>query len=208
MKTCIVLCPPDHRLADALADVLSAAGLYVKAWLDPAVPELGDDDIANAEPDLLISFLSDRILRGPALDLPNVNFHPAPPEYPGRGGASRALYDGAASFGATAHRMVARVDAGAIYAVERFEIRAADSCATLFTEAENRCLTLARRVLPELQADAAAAWSGETWSRKRFDAWMEASPDAPDFDRKVRALRHPSKPGPFVRIGGHRFALA
>ena len=203
-KTCIVISPSQHRLAEGLLDVLDAAGLDVKAWCDPACPDLGDDDIANSAPDILISFLSDRIIRGRALDLPNVNFHPATPAYPGRGGASRAIYDGAPSYGATAHRMAAKVDSGTIYAVGRFAIQPRDTCATLFYEAENRCLSLARRVLPDLTVST-IPWSGEAWSRKRLEEWMETDPSADDFDRKVKALAHPTKPGPFIRAGGHRF---
>lgn len=50
------------------------------------------------------------------------NFHPGPPEYPGWAPAHFALYNRATVFGATAHVMVERVDAGSIIAVQRFEI--------------------------------------------------------------------------------------
>jgi hypothetical protein len=42
-----------------------------------------------------------------------VNFHPGPPSYPGWAPAHFALYDQADEFGATAHLMVEKVDAGA-----------------------------------------------------------------------------------------------
>jgi len=50
------------------------------------------------------------------------NFHPGPPEYPGWAPAHFALYDGAATFGATAHRMAERVDSGPIIGIESFPI--------------------------------------------------------------------------------------
>lgn len=50
------------------------------------------------------------------------NFHPGPPAYPGLCPAQMAVYDGATRFGATAHRMVERVDAGPIVAFERFDM--------------------------------------------------------------------------------------
>ncbi len=50
------------------------------------------------------------------------NFHPGPPTYAGWAPAHFALYDDAKSFGATAHEMVARVDAGPIVGVELFLI--------------------------------------------------------------------------------------
>jgi methionyl-tRNA formyltransferase len=46
------------------------------------------------------------------------NFHPGPPEYPGWAPAHFAVYDRAPLFGATAHVMVERVDAGPIVGVE------------------------------------------------------------------------------------------
>src|SRR5215470_6679976 len=42
------------------------------------------------------------------------NFHPGPPDYPGWAPAHFAMYDGAKTFGATAHVMERRVDSGAI----------------------------------------------------------------------------------------------
>jgi hypothetical protein len=50
------------------------------------------------------------------------NFHPGPPEYPGWAPAHFALYDGAATFGATAHAMAERVDSGPIVAVSLFPV--------------------------------------------------------------------------------------
>ena len=52
------------------------------------------------------------------------NFHPGPPSYPGWAPAHFALYDGASSFGATAHVMTERVDAGPIVGVETFAVPA------------------------------------------------------------------------------------
>ena len=50
------------------------------------------------------------------------NFHPGPPQYPGWSPSHFAIYDGARHFGATAHVMVERVDAGPIVAVGMFPI--------------------------------------------------------------------------------------
>lgn len=49
------------------------------------------------------------------------NFHPGP-RFPGWGAAHFAVHRGATEFGATAHVMVDKVDAGAIVGVERFWI--------------------------------------------------------------------------------------
>ena len=50
------------------------------------------------------------------------NFHPGSPQYPGWAASSFAVYENAGSFGATAHVMVEKVDAGPIVGVELFAI--------------------------------------------------------------------------------------
>ncbi len=50
------------------------------------------------------------------------NFHPGSPEYPGWAPAHFALYEGAKRFGATAHVMAERVDAGPIIGTETFNV--------------------------------------------------------------------------------------
>ena len=73
----------------------------------------------------LISFLTDIIVSADILNglAPTpYNIHPGPPEYPGSKPEAFALYAGAKEYGATAHEMAARVDAGPIVHVERFAI--------------------------------------------------------------------------------------
>ncbi|HEY6256635.1 MAG TPA: formyltransferase family protein, partial [Xanthobacteraceae bacterium] len=73
----------------------------------------------------LIAFCTDTLV--PAAVLHRLafgayNFHPGPPRFPGWGAAHFAVHRGATEFGATAHVMVDKVDAGAIVGVERFWI--------------------------------------------------------------------------------------
>ncbi len=73
----------------------------------------------------LIAFTTDVIVPGSVLDQLGhgaYNFHPGPPQYPGWAPAHFATYDRATDFGCTMHRMVERVDAGPIVAVDRFAI--------------------------------------------------------------------------------------
>lgn len=75
----------------------------------------------------LVSFCSPIIVPGDILARmpgPSYNFHPGPPEYPGRYPSMFALYDGAERFGLTVHEMAAKVDAGPIVAAEWFAIPA------------------------------------------------------------------------------------
>ncbi|MEM9705565.1 MAG: formyltransferase family protein [Pseudomonadota bacterium] len=73
----------------------------------------------------LISFLSDFIVPSATLSklrLTPYNIHPAPPRYPGAHPESFAVWEGAKTYGVTAHEMVAKVDAGAIVATTMFAI--------------------------------------------------------------------------------------
>ena len=94
------------------------------------LPVFTADDLAAIEPQWLararlIAFTTTVIVPKPVLDQLGYgayNFHPGPPEYPGWAPAHFALYERATEFGGTMHRMIERVDAGAIVEVERFAI--------------------------------------------------------------------------------------
>lgn len=71
----------------------------------------------------LISFCSSIVVPAETLNAlpgPSYNFHPGPPERPGRYPSVFALYEGADRFGVTVHEMNATVDSGAIVAAEWF----------------------------------------------------------------------------------------
>ena len=65
----------------------------------------------------------------------SINFHPAPPKYPGTGCASYAIYNGERRYGATAHIMNDKYDDGAILRVKYFKISNYDYCDDLFNKA-------------------------------------------------------------------------
>ena len=167
--------------------------------------------------DFLFNYLSPIILPPGvlgALRRASVNFHPAPPEWPGVGSASYALYAGDAAFGATAHLMTEKPDAGAILRVRRFPVAPDDTCERLFDRALAETLVLFKELLPEIARTGQPVPNGEAWARKaitraQFERWMTLPPDAPpeEVRRKVRALRHSRFPGPFVELAGVRFAL-
>ncbi len=71
----------------------------------------------------LIAFLSGTIVPSKLLSRLQItpyNIHPGPPEYPGSHPESFAIWEGAQTYGVTAHEMTARVDDGPIVAVYRF----------------------------------------------------------------------------------------
>ena len=75
----------------------------------------------------LLSFCSAVIVPGDrlaALPGPSYNFHPGPPERPGRYPSAFALHEGDKRFGITVHEILASVDSGPIVAAEWFEVPA------------------------------------------------------------------------------------
>jgi methionyl-tRNA formyltransferase len=171
----------------------------------------------GGEVDFLFNYLSpvivpERILQ--SIRRGAVNFHPAPPEWPGIGSASYALFEGDETFGVTAHLMTLKVDSGPIVRTLRFPIVPDDDCESLFQRALNFSLFLFYDVLATVAQIGAAKACDETWKRDairraEFEKWMRISPSdsADDVRRKVRALHHSTLPGPYVEVAGMRFHL-
>lgn len=180
----------------------------------PTVAEI----VADGHVDILLNYLAPMIVPAPVLQgvrREAINFHPAPPAWPGVGSASYALYRGDETFGATAHRMTATVDGGEIVRVIRFPIYPEDTCASLFDRALVSTLTLFQDVCDELSrfgsiAAAVDRWERSAITRAEFERWMTLSvSDSPDeIARKTRALAHPRLPGPFFEIDGVRVAVS
>lgn len=177
--------------------------------------------VTNEKVDYLFNFLSPVKVPKDILDaiqIASINFHPAPPEYPGVGCASYALFDalsgGRWEYGVSAHIMEERYDSGAILKVVRFPIAEGDYCDTLFDRSLDYTLLLFYEVLGEIAVKGMPKPSKEQWARKagtrkEFEAWMTLRPtDADDIARrKIRATRHSRFPGPYVEIFGERFIL-
>jgi methionyl-tRNA formyltransferase len=209
-RSCVLLLRDGHYLNPSAA-LICRASLQVLAAVESR--DVEEAKLAALKPDVVLSFLNEYILRGPLLGIQGINFHPAPPNYPGRGGASLALFDGESSYGATAHVIEAAVDSGAIIAVRRFAIEADDGCDAVYARAEIAALELFIEIVDrygksgEIGRDADATWGRKPTTKREFQDWLVADPaDPATFIRKVRAARHPRFPGPFVDIHGFRFA--
>jgi methionyl-tRNA formyltransferase len=209
-RSCVLLLRDGHYLNPSAA-LICRASLQVLAAVESR--DVDEGKLAQLGPDIVLSFLNEYILRGPLLGIKGINFHPAPPSYPGRGGASLALFDGETSYGATAHMIAAAVDSGAIVAVKRFPIEADDGCDAVYARAEIAALELLIEIVDrygksgEIITDAAEAWGRKPTTKREFQEWLVADPaDRATFVRKVKAARHPRFPGPFVDVHGFRFA--
>jgi len=122
----------DIILLTARAEQQVALGALLRAH-NPALTVRGAltvDDLARLAREplrdaRLIAFTTGTIVPAAVLDAFGhgaYNFHPGPPDYPGWAPAHFAIYEQAKTFGATAHVMTERVDAGPIVGTETFPI--------------------------------------------------------------------------------------
>ena len=124
------------------------------------------------------------------------NFHPGPPEYPGNRPSAFACYRGAAWFGVTFHRMIAKVDAGEILDCERFPTRGMRTSEAIALETYQRLARLFLRNAAVLARPGAPVpangerWSGRKTARADFEAMRRVPGDIdPDeLDCRIRAF--------------------
>ena len=124
------------------------------------------------------------------------NFHPGPPNYPGWAPAHFAFYRRATEFGATAHLMVAQVDAGPIVGVAIFPIPPDVTVASLegMTYARLSYLfwSLARPLAccSEPLAQLPVRWRGMKTTRRDFAAirGIDLNISRDELDRRIKAF--------------------
>ncbi len=218
---CVLLTCADPFLADAAEQYTQSLFdvVHVSRYDRQSKTLLSEvhDLFQNESIDFLISFLCPVIIPESLLNatvIAPINFHPAPPEYPGVGSASYALYDQQKNFGCTAHIMEKVPDSGDILQTKYFPIFPQDTCETLFDRATLYTLLLYYEVLTGLAVNGTFQANGESWTRKaitrkQFKKWMTLSFDESqeEIQRKISALRHSRYPGPFIEVNGWRFEL-
>ena len=132
--------------------------------------------------------------------------------YPGISCVNWALYEGAATYGATLHLMSPEVDAGPIVDVATFPVAAGDTVATLLAKTYDAMLALALRYAPEIAAGTLRAgnvqWTGAHRSRADLDrlAMIHPAMDGAEIARRVRATTCPPW-YPRIEFGGQVFEL-
>jgi methionyl-tRNA formyltransferase len=127
-----------------------------------------------------------------ALGFGAYNFHPASPDFPGWAPAHFAVYRQAPQFGATAHAMTERVDAGPIVDVELFSIPRdidVDALQQLAYSAIARLFWRQAKILatqPEPLAELPIRWSGKKTSRSCYAALCNVPFDVSGDERARR----------------------
>jgi methionyl-tRNA formyltransferase len=149
-------------------------------------------DVTALEPELLgrarlVAFCTDVVVPPEVLDrlgFGAYNFHPGPPRFPGWGCAHFAIHQGAAEFGATAHVMIEKVDAGPIVGIESFLIPPQATVSSLEGLAYAYLAQLFRRLAHALAVRTKPLprlpirWSGEKCTRHRYAAISAPPSDA------------------------------
>ena len=185
---------------------------------------LNADDLRAIAPDTLrrarlIAFTSGTIVAPEILDALGhgaYNFHPGPPDYPGWAPAHFALYEHARTFGATAHLMVERVDAGPIIGIETFPIPDGIGVRELEQIAFIRLAYLFWRLAKDLATRSEPlpplpiAWSGRKSTRSDYVSACQIPADISkaELELRVRAFQDDFRAiHPTVTLHGFRFQL-
>lgn len=203
-------------LAQALRGHNPQAGVHPVATstdLGALAPEL----LARAR---LIAFATPVVVPARVLDALGYgayNFHPGPPEFPGWAASQFAVYRGASEFGATAHAMIERVDAGPIVAIERFRITPDTGVAELekltYVHLAKIFWRLAKPLACQSEplAELGLRWSGLAGTRKQYAALCNIPADiaADELARRIKAFGGGHfGVTPAVDLHGYRFTLA
>jgi hypothetical protein len=146
----------------------------------------------------LLSFCSPVIVPATLLQClpgPSYNFHPGPPERPGRYPSVFALYEEAAHFGVTVHEMEASVDSGPIVAAEWFpiphgaDLQELEDLTFMQLFAVFRRLSFHLATIPTPLRRQMVAWRGRKTCKADCDELCAITPgmDPREADRRRRA---------------------
>ena len=173
--------------------------------------------IMQSQCDWLLNFMWPTLVTDILLKFPKylpINFHPAPPKYPGTGCASYAIYNGERRYGATAHIMNDKYDAGAILRVKYFKISNYDYFDDLFNKAVECNFCLFKEIINDISKGkkliiAKTKWARIAYTRKDFKKFMTLTLDMPEVEviKRVRAISHKTFPGPKIDFQGKEFFL-
>ena len=104
-----------------------------------------------------------------------INFHPGPPEYPGRGCLNFALHENSKFYGVTSHFMTSKVDDGIIIECRRFPIQKLDTVNSLLDRTHTKLLDLFYDVTSGIALtsvrylkESIQKSKNEKWSEKKF----------------------------------------
>lgn len=205
----------DEHCARALSlcrKTFTSVESHLGGWGDPLPAAL-----ISWNGNIVISYLSRWVVPAWLLKRANVaalNFHPAPPEYPGIGCINFALYHGVSEFGATCHHMETRVDTGKIVAVKRFPVSPQDDVASLLAKTYDHQLALFKEIISGISEgnplpSSDVKWHTPAYTREQLNELSRITPGMSKVEiaKRIRATTF-GKFKPFIELGGYRFELA
>ena len=120
------------------------------------------EDIARLKPDLLVTFAFNQKLGNDLLQIAPrgaINVHPSLlPEYRGAAPVARAILNGEGQTGISITKMVEDLDAGDIFAQERYEIEPHQTTGSLEEYLGRQAGPLLAKVLDEIEKGSAKPW--------------------------------------------------
>jgi len=214
MKTFILL--TNENWGRSLNSIVNAAGAkaviaITKNDLSATIKAYSTED----EQPTLISFATGVIVPESIINLlagRAYNIHPASPEYPGRDPHHFAHFDQVQTYGATAHYMTSKVDAGQIIDVEECAVSQSATPQEYMDIAESCGVTLFKRLIGKL-ADGAPItpidkhWGERKTTRLDFKSFCRISPldDPASAQARIEAVEVPGHRNAYLDLNGHRF---
>lgn len=159
--------------------------------------------------DLGISFMWTSKIQKHELNVPWINFHPAPlPEYKGRNLCYHAIMNGETEFGATVHYMDENFDTGDIIWVDRFKILPSDTAEDISEQAISISKVQFKRFLPRILNGEAFSTSknvgGTYYKKEEIDDFLYLT----EWNKnRIRAITY-KEFYPKIVIGGVTYKVA
>ena len=216
----IVILAPQGQQQFALAALLRAHNPALTFTPVTTPEQLAAIDPGILQHSRLIAFTSGTIVPRDTLNALGheaYNFHPGSPDYPGWAPAHFALYDGVSAFGATAHLMTERVDAGPIIATETFPIPQGTPVRQLEQIAYVRLAYLFWRLSKQLATQiepletTAVQWGKVKSTRRKYESMCEIPLDISqrELERRIQAFDDDFRGiHPTITVHGVRFRAA
>jgi|AntAceMinimDraft_12_1070368.scaffolds.fasta_scaffold92681_2 methionyl-tRNA formyltransferase len=181
------------------------------------------EDIYWWEGEYIVCFRSLFVLPKRLIDkasIAAINFHPAPPEYPGSGCVNFALYDEVNDYGVTAHVMNELVDNGRILEVRRFPVTPHDNLATVLSKTHSELFNLCSDFISglysngenflkeKMEVSETEVWRGKARLLKELDELqrIDTTVSEEELKRIIRATYIEGYP-PKIELHGYSFRL-
>ncbi|MDB2599799.1 formyltransferase family protein [Gammaproteobacteria bacterium] len=209
--------------SEMLFEKLKSCGFHVTDVKSKTRGEKLPEDILSWQGEYILCFRSLFILPKVLLDkarIASINFHPAPPEYPGSGCINFALYENVKEYGVTAHIMNEKVDNGKILEVRRFSVSQLDDLPNVLAKTHSALSNLCsdfidaislegKKIIEDkISSSKNEKWNGKAKLLSELDALQTIPLDISkeELKRIVRATYLKDHP-PKVEIHGFKFYL-